>query len=60
MRWLYVQFFDKSPLLIFPLIGLVIFVTIFALVLMRTLGRHGRALQVYASMPLEPDQERRS
>ena len=58
MRWLYVQFFAKSPLLVFPLVGLAIFVTIFALVLFRTLGRRGRALQAFASMPLADETRR--
>lgn len=55
MRWLYVQYFAKSPLLIFPIIGLVLFILVFALVLFRTFGKRGRALQTFASLPLEKE-----
>lgn len=58
MRGIYTEFFEKSPLLIFPLLGLTLFILVFAGVLIRTFGRTGRGLQVFASMPL--DEEGRS
>lgn len=55
MRAIYTEFFQRSPLLIFPLIGLALFITVFTLVLIRTFGKRGRALQAYAALPLEPE-----
>lgn len=53
MRAIYTEFFEKSPLLIFPLVGLSLFLLVFTMVLVRTLGKRGRTLQNFASMPLE-------
>jgi hypothetical protein len=57
MRFVVTQFFEKSPLLVFPLLGLVLFIAVFAIVLVRTLGRRGRSLQAYAWLPLEKQPE---
>ena len=43
---------------VYPQIGLVIFLAVFAVVTLRLLGRDkGRALQRHASMPLDEDKE---
>lgn len=55
MRAVYIEFFQRSPLLIFPLIGLALFIAVFTVVLFRTFGKRGRALQAHASLPLEAD-----
>ena len=55
MRFVVTQFFEKSPLLVFPLLGLVLFIAVFAIVLVRTLGRRGRSLQAYAWLPLDEE-----
>jgi len=55
MRAVYTEFFMRSPLLIFPLIGLALFILVFSMVLVRTLGKRGRGLQAFASLPLSDD-----
>ncbi|MFO0668375.1 MAG: hypothetical protein U0235_01945 [Polyangiaceae bacterium] len=50
MRAVYTEFFMRSPLLIFPLIGLALFMLVFSMVLVRTLGKRGRGLQAFASL----------
>jgi hypothetical protein len=44
----------KSPLLVYPLVSLVIFLTMFAFVVAFVV-RRGRALETHASMPLDED-----
>lgn len=55
MRAIYTEFFMRSPLLVFPLIGLALFMIVFGMVLVRTLGKRGRGLQAFASLPLNDD-----
>ena len=46
--------FAKSPLLVYPVLSLVLFLAFFALVVAFVV-RRGRALESHASMPLEGD-----
>lgn len=47
------DFFQRSPVLVFPLIALVIFMGIFTAVSLRTLIKGKRHFERYARMPLE-------
>jgi hypothetical protein len=56
----YHDFFVKSPLLLLPVLSLFLFVTIFAIVCVRTFGARGKELARVASrLPLEADKEAR-
>jgi hypothetical protein len=51
---MYHEFFSKSPLLALPLLSLVIFMTVFAIVLWRIAGERGRELErTAARIPLD-------
>jgi hypothetical protein len=55
---MYHEFFAKSPLLALPLLSLVIFIGIFAIVLWRIAGERGRELERAASrIPLDDGTE---
>ena len=57
MRFIASKFFEESGLLFFPLISIVLFVTFFFVVLVRTFGKRGRGLQAMAELPLAPERE---
>ena len=53
---MYQEFYDKSDLLVWPLVGLLIFVAIFAGVLAYTFfGLKDRKIKEIAALPLEND-----
>ena len=53
---MYQEFYDKSDLLVWPLVGLLIFVAIFAGVLAYTFfGLKDRKIEEIAALPLEND-----
>jgi hypothetical protein len=58
---MYREFFASSPLLGLPIVSLVIFIAVFALVVVRlwTFGRHSPEHQRLARMPLEEGSEER-
>ena len=56
---MFAEFYAQNPLLFWPLVGLVIFVTSFAAVLVYVLIglRDRRKVAYLAGLPLEPDSE---
>lgn len=55
---MYHEFFAKSPLLALPILALVIFVAVFALIVLRTFGKKEREAASAASLlPLEDDEQ---
>ncbi len=54
---MYREFFMRSPLLSLPLVALVIFMGVFAAVLIRVFGRSAKQFDNDARMPLGNDQE---
>jgi cbb3-type cytochrome oxidase subunit 3 len=56
---MYHDFFAKSPLLALPIIALILFVTVFAMVVVRTFSKKQREVADEASrLPLEDDMDR--
>jgi hypothetical protein len=55
---MYQEFFSKSPLLALPLVSLVLFIAIFAMVTWRVMGDGGRELErIAGKLPLEEDSD---
>lgn len=53
---MYALMFKQSPLLVFPLIGLCMFVSIFAVVVLHVWRRSADSFKTMAAMPLEDGQ----
>jgi hypothetical protein len=49
------EFFAHSPLMLYPVVALVLFFTVFSLLTWRTLRRPKQELDVFADMPLADD-----
>jgi flagellar biogenesis protein FliO len=49
---MFASMFRQSPLLVFPLLALLLFVTVFALIVWRVLRSSARAFDSVASLPL--------
>lgn len=49
------QLLSQSPLLALPIIGLLIFVGVFSLIVVRVLRRDGTEVEAMASLPLAED-----
>ena len=57
---MYHDFFAKSPLLAYPLIALVLFMALFAIVVVRVMGQRGRELErTVGRLPLEDQEDTR-
>ncbi|MBL8601680.1 MAG: CcoQ/FixQ family Cbb3-type cytochrome c oxidase assembly chaperone [Myxococcales bacterium] len=54
---MYREFFSHSPLLMYPLLALALFLGVFSLIVARTLGRRADSFDDRAALPL--DDERR-
>jgi hypothetical protein len=52
------ELFDKSPLLALPILSLVIFVTVFALVTIRVVKKGKRGFDDVSKLPLDPEDHR--
>lgn len=51
------EFFEQSPLLLYPLIALVLFFTVFLVVVIRVVRMKASEADHYARMPLEEELE---
>lgn len=60
MSWFASGFFAKSPVLAAPLIGLFVFLAVFAIVTARALFKNRDDIEHAASLPLESDDGRPS
>lgn len=54
---MYREFFTHSPVLALPVLSLVIFITVFAGIVTRTLRRRPSAFDGVAALPLEEGEE---
>ena len=54
---MYREFFARSPLLGLPLLSLVIFITVFALLVVRAMRRRPASFEPLANLPLELERE---
>ncbi len=52
---MYRQLLEKSPLLVLPLVSLVLFLLVFAAIVIRTYARRAEAYAKTAGMPLDDD-----
>ncbi|MFW6067535.1 MAG: hypothetical protein ACOC97_04295 [Myxococcota bacterium] len=55
ISWFASDFFARSPVLVFPLVALGIFVSVFMLVAARALLRRSADIEVLSRLPLEED-----
>ena len=56
---MYQQYFVHSPLLAYPIVALILFVVVFTVIVLRTLGKRWRETATVASrLPLEDDMPR--
>lgn len=55
ISWFASDFFARSPVLIFPVVALGIFATVFTLVSLRALLRRSSELEALSRLPLEDD-----
>ncbi|MFW5876010.1 MAG: hypothetical protein ACOCXM_04680 [Myxococcota bacterium] len=55
ISWFASDFFARSPVLLFPVVALALFVTVFMLVSLRTLLWKRQDLEAVSRLPLEED-----
>jgi hypothetical protein len=55
ISWLASDFFARSPVLLYPVVGLVLFMTVFATVSARALLRRREELDRLSRLPLDDD-----
>ncbi len=57
---MYRDFFIHSPVLVLPIISLLIFIVVFAGIVVRTMGRRPSTFDGVASLPLDQGEESHS
>jgi hypothetical protein len=58
MSLLFGELFDKSPLILYPLFGLVVFMVVFALAALRAWRQRPEVRDAMAQLPLRDEEDR--
>lgn len=56
LSWMATDYFDKSPVLIFPMIALFLFMGAFTVIVVRAMLKRRAEIERMARLPLEDDQ----